>query len=197
MEKLGDVTKGLVSRDSPRQSGTAQSKPGIRTQPPVKDWLADVEIPRTVMSAWRETGKPRCLRRALSEDERIVLESRRAELQPWMAGFRDSEKDRVMLAVADMYAAFPSMNSKKEREAMAKLESVMRVLADFPVWAIEKACANIRENGIIRMDGDRYTVDRHWPPSDPELVEAVRQERRLYGDQYDRVVEVLQAEVEA
>jgi hypothetical protein len=149
------------------------------------------------MSAWREVGKPRCLRRALSDDERVVLESRRAELEPWMAGFHKSEMDRVVVAVSDMFSAFPSMASKSEREMAAKLDALLRALAAFPVWAIEKACANIRSNGVIRMDGDRYTVDRHWPPSDPELVEAVRQERRLYGDQYDRVVEVLQAEVEA
>lgn len=119
-----------------------------------------------------------------------------SELEPWVAGYHDSEKDRVMLALADMYSAFPAMGNKSTHEAAAKLDAVLRALAPYPAWAIQKACERISTKGFTRSEGDKYITERHWPPSDPELIEAVRQERAHYGDQYDRVVELLTAEIE-
>jgi hypothetical protein len=47
-------------------------------------------------------------------------------------------------------------------------------------------------NGVWR-DGK---FDRQWPPNDSEIVDAVRKEVRIYGDQHRSAVALLGATVE-
>lgn len=161
--------------------------------PKILNQLTDVDIPRSAWSSWSEPGKPRELRRHLTEDERRALEVRRRELEPVMTPFLGdpAEASRVMLSIADVFSGYRSMRQTGEA-AMATLESLARALHDFPFWSIEKACRSIQQNGVWR-DGK---FDRNWPPNDAEVIDAVRKEVEVYKRQYWNAVGLLQAEVE-
>ena len=138
-----------------------------------------------------EAGKPRQLRRALTADERRALEMRRDELAPFVGPFGGREELRVIEAVGGMLGSFPSMR-QTEAEAADRIGAALRILSEFPAWAIEKACAKIHLNGVWR-DG-KY--DQQWPPSDAEIARVVREEFRLYGDSHRSAVALLEAKVE-
>lgn len=160
--------------------------------PAVTNRQTDIEIPRNVWSAWTPSdGSPKQLRRELTLDEITALLARRAELEPIVAPYDATEKDQVALAVMDMYGGFTSMRQGEE-EAFARADAVMRLLEPFPAWAIAKACGAIQRNGVWR-DGK---FDRRWPPNDSEIVHAVREESRLYADQYRNADALLNATVE-
>lgn len=192
MEKL--PMPRLGSRGLPPGSGAVASprKSHSGPLPKILNPLTDVEIPRSTWSPWKEDGKPRLLRRVLTTNERLALERRRDELAPVMAAGSPSDRDRIALALSDMFGGFTSMRQGDD-EAAARLDSVMRVLAEFPPWAIEKACRSIQQNGVWR----KGRFDREWPPNDPEIAKEVRDQVRLYGDAYNEVVALLGAEVEA
>lgn len=159
--------------------------------PAVRDVRADIEIPIAVWDSWIPAAGPRQIRRPLTEEERGVVERRRDELAPAVAPYhQERDLDQVALAVTDMFGGYTSMRQSDD-EAVAKLDSVRRVLAPFPAWAIEKACNAIQTNGVWR-DGK---FDRQWPPNDSEIVAAVREHLRLYGDQHQNAVALLSAEV--
>lgn len=131
------------------------------------------------------------MRRALTAAERRDLELRRDELAPYVGPFDGREETKVALAIADMFGSFPSMRQSGD-EASARLDAALRVLAEFPAWAIVKACGKIQLNGVWR-DG-KY--DQQWPPSDAEIALVVREEFRLYGDSHRSAVALLEATVE-
>lgn len=159
--------------------------------PPVTNRRTDLEIPNSAFSSWIEAGKPRQLRRALTTEERTALERRRDEIGPALAPFADWQRDVVALAVLEMFNGFTSMRGTEE-EAAARVDAALNLLADHPAWAIEKACMSIRRNGVWR-DGK---FDRRWPPSEPEMVAAVKEASKLYRDTFNRVEALLMAEVE-
>lgn len=159
--------------------------------PEVRDVRADIDIPNSAWCNWIPSDGPRQLRRPLTDEERGVLERRRDELAPAVAPYQEHDLDRVALALTDMFGGYTSMRQSDD-EAVAKLDSVRRVLAPFPAWAIEKACNAIQTNGVWR-DGK---FDRRWPPNDSEIIAEVRDKLRLYGDQHQRAVALLAATVE-
>lgn len=151
----------------------------------------DLELPRRLWSAWHEFGKARKLRRALTEAERDLLNARRNEIAPWVAPYHPSETDAVVLAIAEMLESYPSVGMS-ETGAAGRMDSLRRFLAEQPAWAIVQACRKIRERGYER-DG---IFERHWAPSDAELLNEVKREAKLYRDQYDSATDLLNAEVE-
>jgi hypothetical protein len=197
MDKLGDVTKNLVSPGLQKRSGVPglSVKPRSSIRPPVANRETDVVLPNRLWEAWHEAGKSRCLRRALTAEERSMLEARKAELEPWVSGFHESETDEITESIASMYSFFPAMGTRSDAEAVAMVARIMRDLRDFPAWAIIKACDHIRVNGLVRKEGDRYITEPHWPPSGPEIIHEVRQATALYGDTYRSATELLTAEV--
>jgi hypothetical protein len=158
----------------------------------VSNRITDVEIPRTAWSSWHEAGKPRQLRRPLTDVEISALESRRIELVPAVQPYGERDVNRVTLALTDMFGGFPSMRQRDDTAVMARIDGARRVLEEFPAWAIEKACIFIQANGVWR-DG---AFDRQWPPSDAEIIQEVRQKFRLYSDQHQSAVALLAAVVE-
>jgi hypothetical protein len=128
----------------------------------------------------------------LADDERQALIARRNELAPWVEGYHESELDEVALALTDMFASFRSMR-QTGNETVAQVDATRRILTQFPCWAIEKACRSIQTNGVWRNEA----FDRQWPPSDSEIVAAVRDESRLYADQHRSAVALLAATVQA
>lgn len=164
--------------------------------PPVRNRVTDVDIPRAAWSTWKEDGKDRQLRRALTAEERAALEARRDELAPAVVPHASRDVDRVALALTDMFGGFPSMRQRDDASVVARLDGARRVMEEFPAWAIEKACATIQQNGIWRVQDGFGKFDRHWPPSDAEIVAEVWDKLRLYGDQHRSAVELLEAAVE-
>jgi hypothetical protein len=169
-----------ASRGSQRGSGTgtevARTVSYSRsTLPEIINRSTDVELPRSVWSSWIEEGKPRQLRRALTEPEVNALVARRNELEPAVAGYESRERDRVVLAIADMLGGFASRHGADEA-VVGRLDSMMRLLASFPAWAIEKVCNDVHLNGYHR-DGK---IERVWPPSDAELVALIREEVKIF-----------------
>lgn len=193
MEKLRTPSAGSVAlrQGSDRRSPTT-SGPTLATLPPAANRFTEVDIPRSVWSAWREDGKPHALRRPLTGEERAALEARRDELTPAVQPHGGRDVDRVALALTDMFGGFPSMRQRDDSGMVAKVDSVRRLLGAFPAWAIEKACGRIRANGVCR-DGK---FDRQWPPSDAEIIDAVRTAVDLYADPLRSAIALLVAPVE-
>lgn len=199
MEKLPLITARSGSTNSPRGSNVGKAMvPGTHcAMPPVMNMEADVTIPRNVWSAWREAGKPRCLRRALTAEERGVLMRRKNELEMVIGGYHASEKDQLAAAVGKMYGAFPAFSMKGGSGTVARIGSVLQSLEAYPGWAVIKACEKVKTQGYVRSEGlGEYTRETHWPPSDAELIEVVRDCAKLYKDQYDSATDLLEAEVE-
>lgn len=202
MDKIGEAARDLVLVGSPSLRNEIDRDKALavrqasRTGPAILDRRADIEIPRAVWSGWKEVGKARCLRRPLTGEEIGFLDNRRAELEPWILGYHEREAHDVEVALSEMFDAFPSMGSYGNAQATKRVISASRVLANFPLWAILKCCDKIKSQGYTRYDGQRYVTERQWPPSDPQMVESVSNEVKLYRDSYDSAVALLKAEVE-
>jgi len=113
------------------------------------------------------------------------------ELAPAVAPYGRAEAPHVALALTDMYGGYTSMRQSGE-EAEARVDSLLRLLAPYPAWAIQKACRDIQINGVWREG----KFDRRWPPNDAEIIDAVRKEADLYVNIHRSAVALLSAEVE-
>jgi len=194
MERLkvpAAVQRAAGSQVSRRDSGQALAMRTVGHPPKISNRLTDVEIPMAVWSAWRPANGERQIRRPLTDQERAALVARRDELAPAVAPYHPSELDHVALALLDMYGGFTSMRQGEE-DAAARVASIGRLLADYPGWAIKKACIAIRTNGVWREG----KFDRRWPPNDSEIIAEVRGHVRMYADQHRNAVALLSATVE-
>jgi hypothetical protein len=158
--------------------------------PTIRNTITDVDIPRSAWSTWTETGKRPMLRRALNDAERSALEARRDELEPAIEGYGERDVTRVALALTDMLGGFGSRQD--DASVIGRVDSLRRFVEPFPAWAIERVCRNVRSDGYLR-DGK---VERHWPPTDSELVHLIREAVAPYVDRHDAAVALLAAEVE-
>ena len=200
MDKLPKVTPGGSGSPNSQSNSNAARLAQVRLaglMPPVMNKTTDLMIPRSAWSAWTEMGKSRCLRRALTVEERSALERRKNELLPWIVGYSASEEDDVIIALTKMFSAFPQYAGKSGHGAAAQVKLMIEALQSYPAWAIAKACGKIAREGYVRVDTDQYVRETHWPPSAPELIEVVRGCATLYKDQYDSATDLLEAEVEA
>jgi hypothetical protein len=145
-----------------------------------------------VFSSWREDGKPRGLRRELTNDERAVILRRRDELEPAVAPYQPGEVNLVAMALAEMFDGFPSMR-QSESEAAARIDVMRNLLKQYPLWAIQRTCRNIQERGYER-DGK---IERHWPPADSEVVGMVQAQVDLYAGTLRSAVALLEGKVDA
>jgi len=203
MEKLVTAAKGLVSRGLQQLSDETSRRERMlevrssRPMPAILSKTVDVDLPRSLWCAWKPNAEEgasvfeRHIRRPLMDSERRDLLARRDELEPWVCGYHESERDTVAIALLDMFGSFPSMR-QTSIEAASRVDSASRLLKDFPAWAIKRACQKTQTNGTWRGG----VFDRQWPPSDPELIAAVRDEVRLYADQHRSAVALLAAAVE-
>lgn len=157
----------------------------------------DVRMPSQLWSAWKETGKPRLLRRPLNDAERRLLEGRRDELAPWVAGYHDEERGEVVEMIGEMFTSFPSIASRNDALAASHMDSLSRKLQSFPKWAIQHVCAQIGVRGYTKKTDDgRYVQERHWPPSDPELIDMIEAEVRVVDRNFVSAVALLAAGAE-
>jgi hypothetical protein len=128
----------------------------------------------------------------LTSEERNALEGRRDELEGIVQPNGERDVNRIVLAITDMFGGFPSMRQRDDDAVVARVDGARRVLSEFPAWAIERGCLGLQMNGVWR-DGK---FERQWPPSDAEIVAAVRDAARLYADTYHSAVALLSATVE-
>lgn len=94
-----------------------------------------------------------------------------------MAPFvRPADDDVVAGALFDMLGSFPSMRDRGA-DALGKVESMLHALAhaELPAWAIKQGCMSIRTDGYEVATEDGRHIERHWPPSDAEVVRTIRQ----------------------
>lgn len=194
MQKLPTISATAVSR---RQSAPATVTSFNESNLPAAfDKLVDSDIPLRVWSSWIPAEGRRQIIRPLTSEERSALAVRAAALGPALAPFRRPEDDdRVVVAVGEMFGSFRSMRDKGANMA-ATVDAVMRALAPFPAWAIERACSSIRIDGYEIRDGGSVRIEKHWPPNDSEIVAEVRKVVKLRADALASARALLGAEVE-
>jgi hypothetical protein len=113
----------------------------------------------------------------------------RASLSP----FTFDEKDCVIIAISDMLSGFRSLRHSEE-DAVAMLDSLQRVLAEFPLWAIEEGCRAIHQ-GRAFVDGRK--LDRRYPPHDPEIYGVIEGIVKPFREALHRARALLDAPIDA
>lgn len=151
--------------------------------PVVYDRPLDFELPRKVFSPWIPTVGPRAIIRALVPEERSALEIRVASLEVCLTPFRKGDAD-VEAAIYGMFGGFRAMRLRGE-DAHATLEVVTSILAEFPAWAIIKACLKIAKTNL------------NWALNDGQIYAEVKEIVRLYKLHRDQAQALLDAPVEA
>lgn len=192
------VTSGSALPVSQRNSARAPSiSYHAGNLPAALNYPVDVGIPYKLWSAWiPNDGSPRELYRPLRESEREALEARRAELAPALEPYGPADTDRVVTAISAMFGSFRSMRDRGA-DAVAALDNARRAVAPFPAWAVEIACAVIQNRGYEVEDRDGKRQERHWPPSDAEIVKAVEESVRIRAVALASASALLSAKVEA
>src|SRR5574341_449061 len=140
--KLATAVMTSVSRASLPSSVPAV--PAVRYDasnlPAWHNKATDLDIPMRAWSGWIPSVGQRTIVRALHDDERRALQDRANELRPVLQAYvRPHEDDLVAAAISDMFSGFPSMR-QRGGDALGRVDSAMRMLADCPAWAIERGC---------------------------------------------------------
>jgi hypothetical protein len=154
---------------SPRGSGNLPANRSTTEKPPLVDFAADYDIPKL----WRDrdvNGRPRSIARELTPGERARVERRHRELQIGCSPFTPSEEDRVITALSEMLGGFRSLQRQCDEAAVAALTILRRLVAEFPVWAIEEACEAL-SRGKAMLDGKRINHD--FAPNDSQVYGVI------------------------
>lgn len=169
--------------------------PAIRStaaKPALVDFAADYDIPKL----WRDHdvgGKGTTVARALTVNERSIVERRKVELQTCTAPFTASETDRVVTAISRMLGGIRSLRHDDEETAVAGLDGLRHILRSFPLWAIEAGC-DLIHSGEAVIDGRK--MDRRWAPNDSEVYAVVKDILKPYREQLDKATALLTAPVQ-
>jgi hypothetical protein len=135
------------------------------------DHAADYDIPKL----WRDKdvrGISRSIARELTPGERARVQRRRDELQIGCSPFLPSEDDRVIAALSEMLGGFRSLQRQGDEAAVAALAVLRRLVAEFPVWAIEEACEALKRGTAI-LDGRR--ISHEYPPNDSQVYGVIKE----------------------
>lgn len=104
----------------------------------------------------------------MTQDERIMVERRAVSLEAALSP-QDGDHERMMIALAELYDSYRSMRPPVDDEAMRRVQSAARLLAEFPGWAVEVVCVKIRKAGYI-ING---RLEQTYAPSDAQIHSAV------------------------
>jgi hypothetical protein len=156
------------------------------------DRIADYEIPSRLWSTWKPENGRRGVVRTLAPEERAAVERRAADLDACCQPFGPHEQDRAIAAVSSMLGGFRNMRQDDEAAA-AVLDGLRRVLASFPLWAIEQGCLLIQGGNAI-INGKQQ--DRRWPPNDSEIFGVIDGIVQPYRGALERAMALLNAPVE-
>jgi hypothetical protein len=164
----------------PKVTPLAESQSGFGSLPVIKsttekpsfiDRVADYEIPK-LWRDWDVRGIPRSIARELSPGERTHMQRRHDELYIGCSSFLPSEKDRVIAALSEMLGGYRSLQRQSEEAAVAALEVLRRLLARFPLWAIEQGCTVISD-GAAMLNGRHVGIG--WPPDDSQICLLIKE----------------------
>jgi hypothetical protein len=178
MEKIGTTVIAAIgaARDlPPMPSGSCER--------PADSYDCDVALPR-LFSAWTPSIGPREIRRALTDAERGKLTARVAVLRDALRPFESAEGLLVRAELAAMFSSFRSMRQAGE-DVEATIDVTLRVLREFPQWAIAEACLSIARQ------------DREWPPNDGQIHAAVESVLSSHRQRLKTCQALLDATVEA
>lgn len=155
--------------------------------PVLFDRECDQEIPDLVFCAWKETGKPRAIRRALTVDERDKVHGRWIALRAVLIPFSQDQRLDVEAQVAAMVGGFRAMRQEGE-SAADMVEILVGVLRDCPLWAIAEAC--------LRIARGQAGLDKRYAPNDAQIYEVVNSITELHRLHFRNAELLLLAEVE-
>lgn len=186
------VAREMTDAVDPQATPSPASLPVFAAdKPPARiDRTCDIDIPRAVWSAWKEDGKPREVRRALTPSERVALTKRHGELASALVRVQEDQTDRVVLAISDMFAGFRSvMRNVDPESAVAMIDGMRRMLADLPAWAIEEGCRSIQRG--------RSGLDHKFMPNDNEIYDVCEALVKPYRERLLECEALLTASIEA
>jgi hypothetical protein len=121
-----------------------------------------------------------------------MIDARADVLSASLAPYERDEEDKAVAAIASMFGGFRSMRQGDE-DAAAVLYGVRRVLASFPLWAIERGCLMI-QSGEAMLAGKK--LDRRFAPNDSEIYLVVKEIVKPYKLALEKAHALLAAPVE-
>lgn len=130
--------------------------------------------------------KPPVLRRSLTGAEAARVRSRVVALGQLLEAFGAAERDDVARALTMMMNGFRSMRGLDEDGAIFMIESIVRRLAIFPLWAIREACDRF---GIGHAESNK-----RFAPNDSEIYCEVESVIRPYRVRLNRARALLEGE---
>lgn len=157
--------------------------------------MVDRDVDFEITKLWRDRDvnrRPTTLARALTDNERDMVERRRNELTIGCASFTAAESDRAVKAISGMLGGIRSLRNDSVEAAVAGIEGLRRTLSDLPLWAIEAGCLAISRGEAV-VDG--RTMDRRWAPNDSEVYGVVNALVAPYRQALDNVTALLAAPV--
>jgi hypothetical protein len=161
------------------------------TRPAIVDPLIDSDLQR-LWRDWDVRGKGVALGRALSADERFRAERRCAELEAACAPFTPAERDLVVGLLSGALGGFRALRHEDDESVVASLAILLRILAPFPLWAIEDTCLAIGSDEAV-LDGKK--LSRSYPPNDAEVCALVKAKLEPYLDSLQNARALLAAPV--
>jgi hypothetical protein len=140
----------------------------------VHDNHVESELPDRLMSFWQVTEDgfakaPRTLCRALRDIERAAIETRVAALKAALLPYTEQEREAVEIAIGATIGGFRSMR-QEGAAAIAIVDSIVELVAEFPPWAIAQGCQLIRsrKTGFLKPP-----MNPEFPPNDCRVYEVV------------------------
>lgn len=161
-------------------------------KPALIDHEADYNIPR-LWCARDVYGKPTAIFRALTDAERGVVCRRRDELALGCAPFAPAERDQVADCISAMLDGFRSLRHEDLEKAIMGVDGLCRLLAAFPLWAIEQGCLAI-QGGAATLDGEK--LSKKYPPNDSEIRGVIAEIVKPYSEKRDATMALLAAPVD-
>jgi hypothetical protein len=162
--------------------------------PALYDPEADRTISDRVVAFWSGTGPETenegtpTLRRALTVDERSVLERRIAELTAALEPAPPARARELRAAIGSMLGGFPVMQRHDQAVAKALEHAYLWVVRAQPHWAVIEACERVRE--------DEAGLNPGHCPTEPEFARVVKRRVASYRLKLQSAEALLRAKVE-
>jgi hypothetical protein len=186
---LGEISTAILEAAAlPPLLSNALAKPRERIGPPrLVDRECDVELPRRLFSAWAPSQGERAIVRSLTSHERAVLTARAVELEASLAPYHDTQVTAVEAELAGMFSGFRALRQQDE-DAWAAVEITAKVLREFPLWAIAKACLLIAQG--------KAGLDPRWAPNDAQVHGVVAEQVAYFRARHASARALLAAPIE-
>lgn len=187
MDHLGKIV-GMVITTAKTSGGSLPTQQTRPAGPPrIRDQAADVDIPRMVLNGWVGPRGVRETVRALTSDERVLVQNRATELSESLLPFVRNEEMIVNSTIAAMLSGFRSMRQQGD-DVEATVDVLRSVLREFPSWAILDGCMKIAQK--------KAGLDPAWPPNDSQVYGVVSDIVQYFRERLRAAESLLAAHVE-